>query len=87
MMTASRRVFLGQICEQAQLRRLKHSGGNFYSEHLKARLPLSVGAMLQTKWAELFRGDRSALQLLNALCKPAYFRFNGFATMPFFDVG
>ena len=85
--SASRRVIIGESCQDAQLFRLQRTGSNFYAQHLEARLPLAIRAVFQAKWAELFRCDRAAQQLLDALFEAAYFRFDGLTAVSFFDFG
>jgi len=43
--------------------------------------------VFQAEGAELFRRDGAALKLSDALFKANNFRFDGFATVPFFDFG
>src|SRR5438034_2401531 len=84
-MTAARGVFVGNPRQDAKVRGLQHARGDFYAQHLEARLALTVSAVLQAERAELFFGDGAAAKLLRALFKMRDLRFNGFAAVPFFD--
>src|SRR6266700_962399 len=79
------RVVIGDARQHAKLRGLQHACRDLHSQHLEARLPLSISAMLQAERAELFRGDSPALKLLGALLKAHDLRFNGLATVSSFN--
>ncbi len=84
---AACRVFVGDNRQYAKLRRRKHARSDLYAKHLEARLPLAIRAVLQAERAELFRRDGAVLKLPDALFKTNDLRFDGFATVPFFDFG
>src|SRR5713226_2323449 len=81
------RVFVANKRQDAELCGREHPRGNLDAQHLEARLPLAICAVLQAKGAELFRRAGPALQLLNALFKTDDLRFDGFAAVPFLDFG
>src|SRR5260370_35171505 len=82
---AAGRVFVANKRQDAKLCGREHPRGNLDAQHLEARLPLAICAVLQAKGAELFRRDGPALQLLKALFKTDDLVFDGFAAVPFFD--
>src|SRR6266478_1552793 len=83
--TSPGRVIVCNSRQHAKLRRLQHTRCDLHSQHLEARLSLAIGAMLQAERPKLLGGDGPALKLLSALFKTDDFRFNSFASMPFFN--
>ena len=84
---AAGRVFVGNNRQCAKLRGRQHARGNLDAQHLEARLPLAIGAVLQPERTELFWRDGAALQLPDALFKTDDLRLNDFSAVPFFDFG
>src|SRR6266446_8359579 len=83
----SRRVLVRNLRQHAKLRGLEHARSDLDAQHLEARLPLAVRAVLQAKRAKLFRSEGAALQLLSLFFKTHDLRFDGFPCVPFFNFG
>ncbi len=84
---AAGRVFVANKRQDAELRGREHPCRDLDAQHLEARLPLAIGAVLQAEWPELLRRDGAALQVPDAFFKPDDLRFDGFAAVPLFDFG
>jgi hypothetical protein len=82
-----RRVIVRKSRQDAQLVRLQDARCDLDTQHLEPRLPLAIGAVLQTKGPELFRGDGAVLKLLNALFEALNLRLDGFGCVSLFDFG
>src|SRR5207249_694108 len=81
------RVRIPNLGEGTELRRCQNPRRNFDAEHLHARLPLAIGAMLQAEGAELVFGNGAAAKLLDALLEYADLRLDCLGTVSGFHIG